>query len=39
MPHAQINFHKPAKSPNALLHHMQLNPLDTQKPPAANESN
>ncbi|MCG7374015.1 Abi family protein [Pseudomonas luteola] len=31
MPHAHINFHKPAKSPNALLRHLQLKGLDTRK--------
>ncbi|QHF43009.1 hypothetical protein PspS35_04115 [Pseudomonas sp. S35] len=31
MPHALISFHKPAKSPNALLRHMQLKGLDTRK--------
>ncbi|MCQ9391974.1 Abi family protein [Pseudomonas viridiflava] len=31
MPHAPIIFHKPAKSPNALLRHLQLKGLDTRK--------
>lgn len=31
MPHAPINFHKPAKSPNALLYHLQRKGLGTRK--------
>jgi abortive infection bacteriophage resistance protein len=31
MPHVPIIFHKPAKSPNALLRHLQRKGLDTRK--------
>lgn len=31
MPHAPITFHKPAKSPHALLRHLQLKGLGTRK--------